>query len=179
MGEKASPAFAMKGFAGRLVRGPCATAGRRSSESDAVESLGCRQVGDLDAADAVTPYIAGEVHEGRDASFRQMAVPLGRHGGRVVGEVESVHDAAALPAVVARGLRTVARVGVVGDVSEPVADGVDGVDVERQEPVLQAAPGDSSSETTRATRRAWPRAISSSGLWSSSEATGFDSQTGM
>ena len=43
----------------------------------------------------------------------------------------------------------------------------------------QLAPGDSSPETTCATRRALPPAMRSSGLRSSSASIGFESQTGM
>jgi hypothetical protein len=84
-----------------------------------------------------------------------------------------------LPAAVARRLRPEARVGAVGDLAQPLSRGIDGVDVERQLPRTQTAPGDSSSETTCATRRARPRAIRSSGFWSSRASSGFESHTGM
>jgi hypothetical protein len=108
-----------------------------------------------------------------------VAVPLSPKALLVSGEVEGVDDLTALPAVVAGRLRSEAWVGEVRDVTQPRSGGVNRIDVERQRSGPQTAPGDSSSETTRATRRALPRAISSSGFLSSSASIGRDSQTGM
>lgn len=93
-----------------------------------------------------------------------MPVPLGPERVLCFGEVERVDDLTVLPAVVAGRPRTDARVGGVGKVTQPCAGRVDWVDVERQLAGPQTAPGDSSSDTIRATLRALPRAISSSGF---------------
>jgi hypothetical protein len=93
-----------------------------------------------------------------------VAVPLSPKDLLLIGEVEGVDDLAALPAVVASWLRPNAWVSSVGDVIQPRSGGINGIDVERHRSGPQTAPGDSSSETTRATRRALPRAINSSGI---------------
>jgi hypothetical protein len=98
------------------------------------------------------------------APLGQVAVPLSPEGLLLIGEVEGVDDLAALPAVVARRLRSDTRVSEVRDVTQPRSGGVNRIDLERQRSGPQTAPGDSSSETTRATRRALPRAISSRGF---------------
>ncbi len=97
----------------------------------------------------------------------------------VIREVEGVDHVAVLPAAVARRPRPKARVSTMWDLTQPRAGGVNRDDVERQRARPQTAPGDSSSETTRATWRTLPRAINSSGFWSSSASIGLDSQTGM
>ena len=98
------------------------------------------------------------------APLGEMAIPLSPERVLVVGEVESVDDVAALPTVVTWRLRPYARVGAVGNVTQPRAGGVNRINTECQRAGPQTAPGDSSSDTTRATRRALPRAISSSGF---------------
>jgi len=94
----------------------------------------------------------------------EMAVPLGPERVPVVGEIEHVDDLAVLPAVVAWRPGPRPRISAVRHVTQPRARGVDRIDVESQRRSPQTAPGDSSSDTTRATRRALPRAISSSGF---------------
>ncbi len=100
----------------------------------------------------------------RYAPLGEMAIPLGPERLLPIGEVESVDDVAALPTVVTRRPRPNARVSTVGDVTQPRAGGVNRIDIECQRAGPQTAPGDSSSDTTRATRRARPRAISSNGF---------------
>jgi hypothetical protein len=112
----------------------------------------------------VTPYVSGKLIHRWYAPLGQVAVPLSPKGLLLVGEVEGIDDLAALPAVVARRLRSDARVSEVRDVTQPRTGGVNRIDVERQRSGPQTAPGDSSSETTRATRRALPRAINSRGF---------------
>lgn len=113
------------------------------------------------------------------AALGEVPVPLGPQRSLGVREVEGVDDVAVLPAVVAGRLRPGTGVGAVGNVAQPGARRVSCVDVECQRTGPQTAPGDSSSETTRATLRALPRAIRSSGLWSSSASIGLESHTGM
>jgi hypothetical protein len=93
-----------------------------------------------------------------------VAIPLSPKRFLIVREIEGVDDVAALPTVVAWRLRPEAWVGEVRDVTQPRSSGVNRIDVKRQRVGPQTAPGDSSSETTRATRRALPRAINSSGF---------------
>jgi len=98
------------------------------------------------------------------APLGEMAIPLSPQRVLLVGEVESVDDVAALPTVVTWRLRPNAWVSAAGNVTQPRAGGVNRIDIECQRARPQTAPGDSSSDTTRATRRALPRAISSSGF---------------
>lgn len=93
-----------------------------------------------------------------------MPIPLRPQRLLLVGEVESIDDVAPLPAAVAWRLRAELRVSPVRDVTQPDAGGIDRIDMECQRPRPQTAPGDSSPDTTRATRRARPRAINSSGF---------------
>lgn len=112
----------------------------------------------------MTPHVSGKLLHRWDAPLGEVAIPLSPEGLLLICEVEGVDDLAALPAVVAWWLRPKAWVGEVWDVTQPRAGGINRIDVERQRSGPQTAPGDSSSETTRATRRALPRAINSSGF---------------
>ena len=109
----------------------------------------------------------------------KVAIPLRPERLLAVGQVKGIDGVAALPAIVAGRLWPQARIGTVRDVAQPRAGGVNRIDIERQRARPQTAPGDSSSEITRATCRTRPRAINSSGLRSSSASIGLDSQTGM
>ncbi len=108
---------------------------------------------------------------GRVQPFSEVTVPFGREGRLVIREGERVDDTAALPASVARRLRSDVRIRAVRDVAESLAGRIDRDDVERQRPA-----SDGAGRLERATRRAWPRAISSRGLRSSRAAIGLESQ---
>jgi hypothetical protein len=177
--EQSRPALLPECLADLLVGGPSLAPGSGRVEADAGEPVGGAEIGNLELRHLVAPEVAWELVHWRYAPLGEVPVPLGPEGVLGFGEVERVDDGAALPAVVAGRPRTDARVGSVGNVTQPGAGRVDRVDVERQRAGPQTAPGDSSSDTIRATRRALPRAISSSGFWSSSASIGRDSQTGM
>jgi hypothetical protein len=93
-----------------------------------------------------------------------MAIPLSPQRALHIGEIESVDDGAALPTAVTWRPRPNARVSAVGNVTQPRPGGVNRIDIKCKRARPQTAPGDSSSDTTRATRRALPRAINSSGF---------------
>jgi hypothetical protein len=112
----------------------------------------------------MAPDVAGELVHRWYAALREVAIPLSPKRFLVVSKVEGVDDVAALPAVIARRLRPDAWVGEVRDLTQPCSRRVDRIDVERQRVGPQTAPGDSSSEMTRATWRALPRPINSSGF---------------
>jgi len=112
----------------------------------------------------MAPDVSRELPQERNPALGEMAVPLGAQRLLLIGEVEGIDHVAPLPPVVACWLRPRAGVGAVWDLAQPGAGGVNRIDVERQLARPQTAPGDSSSETTRATRRALPRAINSSGF---------------
>jgi hypothetical protein len=100
-----------------LIRRPSLPPGRWRVEPDASESIGHRQVGDLDTTHAVAPDVAGEVTQRRNPSLGKMPIPLRPERVRLIGEIEGVHDGAALPAVVARRLRSGSWVCVVRHVA--------------------------------------------------------------
>ena len=177
--KQPGPSLSPERLTDLLVGGPALAARSGRAEADASEPVGGAEIGDLDPSHAVAPKVARELVQGWYAPLGQVPVPLGPEGLLCIGEVERVDDLAVLPAVVAGRSRTDTRVGGVGKVTQPGAGRVDRVDVERQRAGPQTAPGDSSSDTTRATLRALPRAISSSGFWSSSASIGRNSQTGM
>lgn len=81
----------------------------------------------------------------------------------------------ALPAIVRRRVAIGQRPSARPSVLEPGSAHAALVDVERQ---AQTAPGSSMPETSRATRRSSPRAITSTGFSSSSASTGLVSQRG-
>jgi hypothetical protein len=112
----------------------------------------------------VTPHVSGELLHRWYATLGEVAIPLGPQGLLLISEVEGIDDLAVLPAVITRWLWPPAWVSEVGDLTQPRSGGVSRIDVECQRAGPQTAPGDSSSETTRATRRALPRAINSSGF---------------
>jgi hypothetical protein len=112
----------------------------------------------------VAPDVSRKLLQRWDASLGEMAVPLGPERRFLGGEVKGIDDVPPLPPIVARRLRPGTWVGAVWDLTQPGAGGVDRIDVEGQLTGPQTAPGDSSSDTTRATRRAFPRAIRSSGF---------------
>ncbi len=101
---------------------------------------------------------------GWDAALGEMAVPLGPQRVVLIGQVEGVNYLAALPAIITGWVRPNRGIRVVWNVTQPGAYCVDCIDVESQGARPQTAPGDSSSDTTRATVRTLPRAISSSGF---------------
>ena len=68
---------------------------------------------------------------GGDPEFCEEAVPLGNRGRRVLGEVETGHVLAMLPAAVRGGGGPAEQVGAVRRVADPFAAGVNGVDGER------------------------------------------------
>jgi hypothetical protein len=173
------PALPPQRLAHLLIRRPRLPARRWRCKVDASESVVRREVSNRELTHSVAPEIARKLMQRWYPPFREMAIPLGPQRVPLIGEVQGVDDLASLPPVVARRLRPKARIGVVRNVTQPRAGGADRIDVERQRRSPQTAPGDSSSDTTRATRRALPRAISSSGFWSSSASIGLESHTGM
>lgn len=151
-------------FAHVLIGRPTFAARCRRVKPNTRESVRSAEIGDVKPAHSVAPDISRKLAHWWYASLGEMAIPLGPERVLRVGEVESVDDVAALPAVIAWRLRPNARVGAVRNVTQPDAGGVDRIDIECQRARPQTAPGDSSSDTTRATARALPRAISSSGF---------------
>lgn len=158
---------------------PTRSAWHRRAEIDAGESVGGREIGNLEPSHPVAPHIARKLVQRWYAPLGEVPIPLGPQRFLGVRQVEGIDDIAALPSAFTGRLRTSMRVGFVGNVTQPCTRRVSCIDVERQRARPQTAPGDSSSETTRATFRALPRAISSSGFWSSSASIGFESHTGM
>jgi hypothetical protein len=65
-----------------------------------------------------------------DPELCEEAVPLGNGGPRVLGEVETGHDCAVLPATVCGGGRPAEQVGAVRRVTDPFAAGVNRIDGE-------------------------------------------------
>lgn len=156
--------FLPERFAHVLIGRPALAARRRRAKRDACEAVRSAEVGNVEPTHPVAPEIPRELMHRWHAALGEMAIPLCPERVLLVGEVESVDHVASLPPVVTWRLRPAARVGAVGNVTQPGAGGVNRIDVERQRARPQTAPGDSSSDTTRATRRALPRAISSSGF---------------
>jgi hypothetical protein len=178
-GKKPAPSLLPKLFTDVLTRRPSSAAWPRQCEADARESARITEIGHLEPSSSVTPHISWELLHRRYASFREVAIPLRPEGLLVVSEVERVDDIAPLPAAVAWWLRPKAWISAVRDLTQPRTCRVDRIDIECQSAGPQTAPGDSSSDTTRATRRALPRAINSSGFRSSSASIGLDSHMGM
>jgi len=162
--EKARPALRPERVADVLIGGPCFPAWSRQHQADARESLRIAEIGDRERSDLVTPHVSGKLLHRWYATLGKVAIPLTPQRLLLIGEVERVDDLAALPTVVASWLRPIPGVGEVRDLSEPSSGGINRLNVERQRARPQTAPGDSSSETTRATRRALPRAINSRGF---------------
>jgi hypothetical protein len=75
--------------------------------------------------------VVGDCSGGGDPELCEEAVPLGDGGLRVLGEVETGHDCAVLPAAVCGGGSPAEQVGAVRRVTDPFAAGVNGVDGER------------------------------------------------
>jgi len=151
-------------FADVLIGRPAFAARCRQCERDACESVRIAEIGYVERLHCVAPDVSRNLLHRWYAPLGEVAIPLSPQGLLLIGEVEGVDDVAALPAIIARRLRPKAWVSAVRDLTQPRAGGVDRIDVERQPARPQTAPGDSSSETTRATRRALPRAIKSSGF---------------
>lgn len=174
-----TPSLPPKRFTHLLIGRPTPSTWHRRAEIDAGESVGGCEIGNLEPRHRVAPHIARKLMQRWYAPLSEVPIPLGPQ--RVLGarKVEGINDFAALPSVIGRRLRPSTRVRFVGNVTQPCTSRVGRVDVECQRAKPQTAPGDSSSETTRATLRARPRAISSSGFWSSSASIGLESHTGM
>ena len=68
---------------------------------------------------------------GGDPELCEEAVPLGNGGRRVLGEVETWHVLATLPAAVCGGGRPAEQVGAVRRMADPFAAGVNGDEGER------------------------------------------------
>lgn len=162
--KQSTPALLPERFADVLIGRPYFPARSRQCQPDARKSVRIAKIGDLERRDLVPPHVSGKLVHRWYSTLGEVAIPLSPQRLLLIGEVESVDDVAALPAVVARWLRPPARVSEVRDLTQPRSVGVNRVDVERRRAGPQTAPGDSSSETTRATRRALPRAINSSGF---------------
>jgi len=158
------PAVLRERFADVLTGRPAFAAWCRQREPDACESVCFAEICHVERSHAVTPDVSRKLLHRWNAPFGEVAIPLSPERLLLIGEVEGIDDVAALPAVVARRLWPSAWVSAVRDLTQPRAGGVGRIDVERQRGRPQTAPGDSSSETTRATRRALPRAINSSGF---------------
>jgi hypothetical protein len=158
------PALLPERFADALIGRPSFAAWCRPCEPDACESVHIAEIGHVEPSHSVAPDVSRQLLHRWYAPLGEVAIPLSPQRLPLIGEVEGVDDVASLPAVVARRLRPEVWVGAVRDLTQPRACGVNRIDVERQPPRPQTAPGDSSSETTRATRRALPRAINSSGF---------------
>jgi hypothetical protein len=163
-GKKSMPAVLRERFADVLIGRPADAAWCRQREPDACESVCFAEICHLERSHSVTPDVSRKLLHRWNAPFREVAIPLSPERLLLIGEVEGIDDVAALPAVVARWLWPSAWVSAVRDLTQPRAGGVGRIDVERRRVGPQTAPGDSSSETTRATRRALPRAINSSGF---------------
>lgn len=162
--EQAGPSIPPQRFADILVGRPASPAWSRWGQADAGEPSRIAEIGDFKPPDGVAPHISGKLPKRWDTTLGEVAIPLSPQRFLVVGEVERVEGVAALPAVVAGRLRPYVWIGVMCDVAQPRPRGRNRINVERQRAGPQTAPGDSSSETTRATRRTRPRAISSSGF---------------
>jgi hypothetical protein len=162
--QKSLPTLVPEPLAHLLVVGPASAPGSRREQPYAREPVRRAEIGNVDRADAVAPDVTGELLQRRDASLGEVPIPLSPERVLAVGEVEGIDDVAALPAVVPRRLWASAWISSVRDLTQPRAGGVDRIDVEYQGARPQTAPGDSSSDTTCATRRARPRAIISSGF---------------
>jgi hypothetical protein len=162
--KKSLPALVPERFAHVLIGRPRLPAWSRQRQADALESIRIAEIGHVEGLHSMAPDVAGELVHRWYAALREVAIPLSPKRFLVVSEVEGVDDVAALPAVIARRLRPEAWVGEVRDLTQPCSRRVDRIDVERQRVGPQTAPGDSSSETTRATWRALPRPINSSGF---------------
>ena len=177
--QKPMPPLPPEGFTHVLIGGPTLPARRRWAEAHTGEPVSGREIGNVEPRHLVAPHVARQLVHGRYAPLGEVPVPLRPERILFVAQVESVDDIAALPPVVARRLRPSARVRFVRKVTQPCANSLGCIDVECRRARPQTAPGDSSSDTTRATLRALPRAISSSGFWSSSASIGLESHTGM
>ena len=177
--EKALPTFAPERLANVLIRRPSFPPWSRQVQGDTFESIRIAEIGHVKTPYSVAPHVPRKLLHRWDAPLCQVAIPLGPQGFLLICEIDGVDDPATLPPVIARRLWPEQRGSEVRDLTQPRSGDVNRLDVERQQVGPQTAPGDSSSETTRATRRALPRAISSSGFWSSSASIGFDSHTGM
>jgi hypothetical protein len=162
--EKTVPALLPERLADVLIGRPsCATwCGR--GEPDTGKPLFIAEIGHVECGYPVAPDVSRKLPHRWYPSLGEVAIPLRPQRLLVIGEIEGVDDVAMLPAVVARRLRPKARVSAVRDLTQPRAGGINRNNPERQRVRPQTAPGDSSSETTRATRRALPRAINSSGF---------------
>jgi len=139
-GKQPRPPLPPERLAHLLIRRPRLPPRRWRVKPDASESIGHRQVGDIDTAHAVAPYVARKVAHWWNPSLSKMPIPLGPERVRLIGEIQRVDDRAALPAVIARGLRSRTRICIVRHVAQPCAGGVDWIDVERQMSDLRRRP---------------------------------------
>jgi hypothetical protein len=162
--QESLPPLPPKPLANLLVGGPASAPGLRRDQPYTGEPSRRAEIGDVERAHAVAPDVSGELLQRWDASLGEVPIPLSPERLLVVGEVERVDDVAALPAVVPRGLWASAWDASVRNLTQPSAGRVDRIDIECRRARPQTAPGDSSSDTTCATRRARPRAINSSGF---------------
>ena len=175
--DQASSAFLVQLLANGLVGRPASSSRDRQPQTDPSEAIGAGEIGHLQRCDVVAPQVPRQRHRWRHGPLGQMAVPLCPGARLSVDQVEGVHHRSALPAIVPGRLRPTRRVRPGRHVSPPPAPDGGRIDVECQ--ARQAAPGDSSSLMSRATRRAWPPAINPMGVQSSRASIGFTIQTGM
>ena len=117
--KQPSPALAPKLLADALIRPPRLPPRSRQVESDSPEPGSTGEIGDAAGGDAVTPHVAGKLHQGRKATLRKVPIPLGPERCLFVGEVQRVHDTPALPAPVAGWIRPGAGIRSVWEVAQP------------------------------------------------------------
>jgi hypothetical protein len=149
--EDPMPPLLPQRLADGLIGGPSGATWCRQCEPDACESVCIAEIRHIQRVYSVAPDVSRKlVHRGYP-TLREVAIPLSPERVLVVGEVEGVDDVAALPAAVARWPRPRVWIGAVRNLTQPRASGVNRNGIERQRARPQTAPGDSSSETTRAT----------------------------
>lgn len=109
-----------------------------------------------------------------------MPIPLGPGRVFVLRDVQRIDDGTALPATVRGGVRPVRRIPAVGYLADPGWRDSDAVDVDSGLPrSAYTAPGDSSSETSAATRSPSPFEMASNGVAPSRISSLVASQVGM
>ncbi len=129
--QQARIAIGIQPLAHGLERLPALTARSRDRQANRGKLLGASQIGDMKVCDRVGPQIAWERHLWRDRELGKVPVPLRPHTGGLVTQIQRIHNAAALPAVITGGSRPNGRVSTSRNMSQPPAGDGGQLDTER------------------------------------------------
>lgn len=163
--QESCPVFLCQRFANTLVGRPRSAAVRGKGKAETREAVRVAEVCDLERRNAEAPDVAGERLQRWNTVLGEVAIPL--RPQRLLVSSSSARYRASTTARAASGCH---RAGTDGREDRRSEAGAGAIPRwcrpcrRRSTRWSQTAPWDSSSETTLATRRAWPRAIRSSGL---------------